>query len=151
MTGFSLCIEPVLTEYDFYDRIKIAAELGYDAIEFWDPADKDVDKIARLASENNIAVSICCVKSAWDIRMSFPAEQVVKNIQESVKMAEALGCQSMIGLSGDIDIKCASQKDQLVENLKRVALITHDAQTFYLGLGFRFTSQHNCYLERLKS
>jgi len=121
MTGFSLCIEPVLTEYDFYDRIKIAAELGYDAIEFWDPADKDVDKIARLASENNIAVSICCVKSAWDIRMSFPAEQVVKNIQESVKMAEALGCQSMIGLSGDIDIKCASQKDQLVENLKRVA------------------------------
>jgi GNAT superfamily N-acetyltransferase len=36
-------------------------------------------------------------------------------------------------------------------HLKRVALITHDAQTFYLGLGFRFTSHHNCYLERLKT
>ena len=36
MAKYSLCIEPVLTEYDFYDRIKVAAELGLDAIEFWD-------------------------------------------------------------------------------------------------------------------
>jgi GNAT superfamily N-acetyltransferase len=37
-----------------------------------------------------------------------------------------------------------------LKHLKRVALITHDAQTFYLGLDFRFTSHSNCYMERLQ-
>lgn len=121
MARYSLCIEPVLTEYDFYDRIKIAAEIGYDAIEFWDPADKDIDKIARLASENNIAVSICCVKSAWDLRMSFPADQVVENVRESISIAKALGTKSLIGLSGDAAPGSETEKRTLIDNLKRVA------------------------------
>jgi GNAT superfamily N-acetyltransferase len=37
-----------------------------------------------------------------------------------------------------------------LKHLKRVALVTHDAQTFYLGLDFRFTSHPNCYMERLQ-
>jgi GNAT superfamily N-acetyltransferase len=36
-----------------------------------------------------------------------------------------------------------------LSHLKRVALITHDAQTFYHGLDFRFPSHPNCYMERL--
>jgi GNAT superfamily N-acetyltransferase len=37
-----------------------------------------------------------------------------------------------------------------LENLKRVALITHDAQDFYLGLDFRFLPNCRCYMERLQ-
>ncbi len=37
-----------------------------------------------------------------------------------------------------------------LSHLKRVALITHDAQTFYLGLNFRFTPQPRRYMERLQ-
>jgi len=37
------------------------------------------------------------------------------------------------------DIKC----------LKRIALITHDAQDFYLCLGFQFTAHPDRYMERL--
>jgi GNAT superfamily N-acetyltransferase len=37
-----------------------------------------------------------------------------------------------------------------LKNLKRVALITHDAQAFYLGLDFRFASDSNSYMERLQ-
>jgi GNAT superfamily N-acetyltransferase len=37
-----------------------------------------------------------------------------------------------------------------LKHLKRVALVTHDAQTFYLGLDFRFASHPNCYMERLQ-
>ena len=57
MAKFSLCIEPVLTDYDFCDRIKIAAEIGYDAIEFWDPSDKDLPAIADAAAKNNVDVA----------------------------------------------------------------------------------------------
>lgn len=121
MAKLSLCIEPVLPEMDFYDRIKAAAELGFDAIEFWDPEGKDVSRIGRLASENKIAVSICCIKGAWTNRMNFPAPLVVKNVSESMKIAKEMGCNSLIALSGDLEGKADSQKNILIENLKRVA------------------------------
>jgi len=121
MAKLSICIEPVLTDIDFYDRIKVAAELGFDAIEFWDPVDKDVNKIGRIAAENNIAVSICCVKEAWNKRMNFPASIVVENVTESIKLAKEIGCNSLIALSGDVEGKADSQKNILIENLKRVA------------------------------
>lgn len=123
MAKFSLCIEPVLEQYDFCDRIKIAAELGYDAIEFWDPSDKDLKKIAEAAQKNNIKVAICCVNKAWDIRMNFPKDEVIANIKKSVEMAKILGTKSMIGLSGDVGENDGKQTEVLVENLKSVSEI----------------------------
>lgn len=121
MAKFSLCIEPVLTELDFYDRIKAAAELGFDAIEFWEPAGRDVSRIGRLAAENNIKVAICCVQNAWEKRVNMPADLVVKNVAESVRLAKEMGCNSLIALSGDVEGKADSQKNILIENLKRIA------------------------------
>lgn len=118
---FSLCIEPVLTDIDFYDRIKAAAELGLDAVEFWDPAGRDVSKIGKLAAESKIKVAICCVRAAWTVRMNFPAPQVVENVTESIKLAKEMGCNSLIALSGDIEGRVDSQKNILIENLKRVS------------------------------
>jgi len=37
-----------------------------------------------------------------------------------------------------------------LKHLKRIALITHDAQTFYLRLDFRFALQPDHYMERLQ-
>ncbi len=37
-----------------------------------------------------------------------------------------------------------------LKNLKRVSLITHDAQNFYLGLDFSFLPDCDCYMERLR-
>ena len=121
MPRFSLCIEPVLTDIDFYDRIKVAAELGYDAIEFWDPEGKDVKKIGRLACENRLSVAICCAKNPWTNRMNLPATTVIKNIKESIPLAKEMGCSALIVLSGDVECKADSQKNILIENLKRVA------------------------------
>ncbi|MCC8167506.1 MAG: TIM barrel protein [Planctomycetes bacterium] len=121
MAKFSLCIEPVLTGLDFYDRIKAAADLGLDAVEFWDPVDRDIDKIAALSRQHNIPVAICCLKQAWTIRLNFPASVVIKNVTESVEIAKAMGCPSLIGLSGDVEAKTDTQKNILIENLKRVA------------------------------
>ena len=37
----SVCIEMIYTEYPFLDRIKIAKEQGFDAVEFWNWDNKD--------------------------------------------------------------------------------------------------------------
>lgn len=121
MQRFSLCIEPVLEKYDFYDRIKAAKELGLDAVEFWDTADKDVSKIGRLASQNNIEVAICCLKGAWTNRLDLPVLDVVENVKESISLSKEMGCRSLIGLSGDVTDNKEPQKNILIENLKRVA------------------------------
>lgn len=121
MQKFSLCIEPVLEKYDFYDRIKVAKDVGLDAIEFWDTADKDVSKIGNLATQNNIKVAICCLKNAWEKRLNSSAENVRENVIESIKLAKEMGCNSLIGLSGDTEGKSDSQKNVLIENLKCVA------------------------------
>ena len=123
MTRFSLCIEPVLTGTDFYDRIKIAAELGFEAVEFWDPFGKDLSKIGRIASDNGIAISICCAKNPWENRVNGSAPKVLQNISESIKMIKEMGCDSLIVLSGDIDGKMDTQKNILIENLKRIGEI----------------------------
>ena len=121
MTKFSLCIEPALTGLDFYDRIPAAADLGFDAVEFWDPVGKDIARIARLAVDHHIAISICCVKDAWAKPMNTPASVVIANIRESIPIVKDLGCHALIALAGEIEGKADSQKAILIENLKRVA------------------------------
>jgi len=162
MLRISLCIEPVLEEFDFYDRIKVAKELGLDAIEFWDIADKDVSKIGRLAEENNIDVSICCLKNAWKNRLNLPAQCVIENVKESIKLAKEMGCKSLIGISGDVESRTNSQKNKLIENLKRLSDILMkegvtlnievlnslvDHKGYYLDstyLGFEIVKSVNC-------
>lgn len=123
MAKYSICIEPVLENLSFCDRIKAVADMGYDAFEFWDPTDKDIAAIARTSAAEKIPVSICCVKGAWQLRTNFPAKQVLDNFRESVKIAKELGCKSLICLSGDVEGKADSQKSILIENLKRCAEI----------------------------
>lgn len=124
MAKYSLCIEAVLDgEVDFYDRIALAKDLGYDAVEFWDPIDKDIAKIARLSAQHNIPVSICCVKNAWNdlYRMSEEPARVLKNVEQSAKIAKDLGAKSLIGLSGDVKGHAYDETIVLIENLKRCA------------------------------
>jgi len=124
MAKYSLCIEAVLDgEVDFYDRIQVAADLGYDAVEFWDPVGKDINKIAKLSAQHNIPVAICCVQNAWDdlYRMSEDPARVLKNVTESAKIAKDMGCKSLIGLSGDVKGHAYDETVALIGNLKKCA------------------------------
>jgi len=127
---FSLCIEPIFEDLCFYDRIKKAKELGCDAVEFWDPwKDGSVDpkKIGETAAKEDIAVAACCLNEAWTYRMNFPWEIVKANVEKSIEIAKAIGCTTMIGLSGELECKADSQKILLMENLKRTAEIAEKA------------------------
>lgn len=121
MTRISLCLETVLPEIDFYDRIKAAAELGYNGMEFWEVESKDISRIARLSSQHNIPVVICCANDVRTIKLNNPSDVFSKNITRSVEILKELGCSSMIALAGDLEGKADSQKNIIIENLKRAA------------------------------
>jgi hydroxypyruvate isomerase len=118
---YSLCLEPVFTDYSFYDRIKIAKDCGVDAVEFWDPSVYDTKKIGDLAQKNDITVAACCLNQAWTYRMNFPYEIVRRNVEKSILFGKDIGCRTFIGLSGETECKADSQKALLIENLKRIA------------------------------
>jgi len=121
MPKYSLCIETVLSEVDFYDRIVIAAELGFDAIEFWDPKGKDIPRIARLAAQNQLAVSICGMLDGWVNCVDAPGGAFVASLRRTVELAQDLDCHALIGLTGQARGDPAVQKAALVENLRRAA------------------------------
>lgn len=120
---YSLCIEPLFKDVDFYDRFALAKAAGADAVEFWDPADYDADKIAAASAKAGIPVAACCLLNAWDIRMNLPYSAVKENVERSIKIGKTFGCSTFIGLSGDVECRADSQKSVLIENLKRVAEI----------------------------
>jgi hydroxypyruvate isomerase len=122
MPKYSLCIEAVFPEIDFYDRIAIAAESGYDAIEFWDPKGKDVRRIARLSAQNHIPVSICSMLDGWTDCVDSPG--FVDSARRTVELARVLDCHALIALTGQArgsPAALAAQKAALVDNLKRAA------------------------------
>jgi hydroxypyruvate isomerase len=119
MPKYSLCIDAVLPEMDFYDRIGVAAELGFESFEFWDPAGKDIARIARLAAQNHIAVSICGVLESWGHPVEAPDGAFVAAVRRTLDMAAALDCHSLLALTGPAKGDPAAQKAALVENLKR--------------------------------
>ena len=121
MPKYSLCIEPVLPEVDFYDRIAIAAELGFDAIEFWDPKGKDIPRIARLTAQHHIAVSICGMLDGWTNCVDAPGGAFVDSLRRTVKIAQDLDCHALIALTGPARGDLAVQKSALIKNLRQAA------------------------------
>jgi hydroxypyruvate isomerase len=121
MVKISLCIEPVLPEYPMEDRIRIAAEAGFKAVEFWEPAGKDLARLASAAAASRIRIVACTLNESGANKLDQSASQVVANMHRSIAKAQELGCPTLIGLSGNWAGRLDAQKNILIENLKRVA------------------------------
>ncbi|MDR0497321.1 MAG: TIM barrel protein [Treponema sp.] len=118
---FSLCIEPVFTDVDFYDRIQLAKECGADAVELWDPSQYDSTRIGKEAAKNNIPVAAIGFCRSWDCRLNDSWPSVRKELEETILKGKDIGCGTFIGLSGEVLARVDHQKMILIENLKRAA------------------------------
>ena len=121
MIKISLCIEPVLQEYPMEDRIRIAAEAGFTAVEFWEPAGKDLSRMSAAAAASGVKIVACTLNESGSNRLDQSSGQVAANMRRSIAKAREIGCPSLIGLSGNLTGRMDSQKNILIENLKRVA------------------------------
>ena len=79
---FSLCIEPLLTDLPFVDRIGKVADLGFGAIEFWEPSDKDLEAVREACDAAGIRVNDCTFNDGWgDTRLHGETDAVVANFR----------------------------------------------------------------------
>ena len=115
---FSLCIEPILPDMDFYDRVRLAADVGYDAIEFWSPGARDLDRLASLAARCGLEIAACCAHNHR--RDHLASDCAAGRIAESVRVLGGFGVRQVILMSGDVNCRRDSQKLLIAENLKRL-------------------------------
>lgn len=120
MLDLSLNIEPILTGLDFYDRISAAVDLGFKAVEFWDPTTKDAGRISRLAASHKLAIAMCCMKGIFDITLNCSYPQVALGVEQTARSMKDMGCSSMFILAGNLESKADTQKNIIIENLKRL-------------------------------
>jgi len=138
MLKFSPCIEMMFTKEipDFYDRFKAAKDAGVDCVDFWNWANKDVEKMKKLCDEYKIKITSMCVDTTDpEIAKVFGAKKLLtrdpdafdafyKASEESIKVAKYLGVPSLIVTTGNTrsdNITKYEQHANVVLMLKHVA------------------------------
>lgn len=125
-TKFAANIEMWWGKLPFLDRMRKAAELGFPAVEFWPYANKEIDKIAALADELELAIAQF---TAWGFTpgMNNPEneDRFVATIDEACQVAHRLRCDKMTVVAGNNQPGMTQPQmlAQVVKALKRAAPI----------------------------
>ena len=123
---YSICTEPVFEKTPFEDRVKVVSEIGFGAIEFWDPAEKDLDRLKEECKKYNMPIAVCTVKDPWgDKRLNAPTKDFITNLEESIPLLKKINCSKVIALTGEIekDKSIEEQKSRIIESLKEAGKI----------------------------
>jgi hydroxypyruvate isomerase len=118
---FSLALDPVYEEYDLYDRVKIAAEQGFNGAEFWDICSFDPVKMRKVCADSGIAAVNANTVDCWKSNMGRPWNSIKESLDVSFKLAKELGLLNLLVLAGEVTSKDKCQEMIIIENLKRTA------------------------------
>jgi hydroxypyruvate isomerase len=126
----SVCIDMILTEIPFLQRIETVKRLGYPAFEFWEWKNKDVDAILRKKTELGLEIATM-MGTGWKNMNSEEARKTfVSDIQASLAAAKRLGVKTLIVTTGFEDKKLSrtEQHTNYVAALKAAAPLAEQAQ-----------------------
>lgn len=98
----SVCIEMIYTEYPFLDRIKIAKEQGFDAVEFWNWDNKDMSAIKKTAADAGIDIATFQSNRGGTLINPAHRKDFIRGIQESLDMAVEMGTKKMFILTDEL-------------------------------------------------
>ena len=102
MLKASICVEMVFTELPFLDRIKKAAEIGYDAVEFWNWDNKDMDGVRTVADAGGIEVACFQANRGGTLIHPEHRDRVVAGVKASLSKAKEMGVQALFLLTDEL-------------------------------------------------
>jgi hydroxypyruvate isomerase len=123
----SVCIEMIGREVPFEERIALAAQAGYPAVEFWSWANKDIAAIKRLCAEHGVKVA----GFVGINKLVNPGDHadMLANLRAAIDVARQLECPTLIATTGNerSDASREEQRDAVVAGLKAAAPLAEDA------------------------
>ncbi len=123
---YSICIEPLFEEIPFEDRVKLISEVGFNTIEFWDTANKDLDKLREECKKCNVSISVCTINNPWgNKRLHAETKDFIQNFEKTIPLLKKIKCNKVIMLTGELEKNKTpeEQKARIVFNLKEAAKI----------------------------
>lgn len=98
----SVCIEMIYTEFPFLERIQIAAEQGFDAVEFWNWDNKDMPGIKKAAEDAGIEIATFQSNRGGTLINPSQRSDFIAGIKESLDMANEMGVKKMFMLTDEL-------------------------------------------------
>lgn len=128
-TKFAVNIEMWWRKLPFLERMRKTASLGFPAVEFWPWQRQDIDEVARLSKELNLAIAQF---TAWSFRpgLNDPKnhDQFVQAVKDGCRVAKKLKCKMITVVGGDDQpgMTQAEMHANIITGLKRAAPIAED-------------------------
>lgn len=104
---YSVCVDLLYLEITpngpvFADTQKILAGMelakktGFDCVEFWDWANKDVEALLAKQKELGLTVTSLCAKDRGTVADPATHEKALKGLEETIAVAKRFGCNTII-------------------------------------------------------
>jgi hydroxypyruvate isomerase len=98
----SVCIEMIFTEYPFIERIEKAAQVGFDAVEFWNWDNKDLPAIKDAVSRAGLAIASFQSNLGGTLIHPDQRENFVTGIRKSLGKARKMGAPALFLLTDEL-------------------------------------------------
>ncbi|MGH7395264.1 MAG: hydroxypyruvate isomerase family protein [Candidatus Methylomirabilales bacterium] len=100
---FAVCPEMLFPDLPFLTRVERVRAAGFDAIEIWGWKDKDLDGLARLTQQGGLKVVAMSGARQASLIQPPPAEGNRREVEETLAVAERLGCARLVLLSDALE------------------------------------------------
>lgn len=127
MPRFSVCVEMVYRPLPFVERLEAVARAGYDAFEFWNWQDKDLEAVEATSRRLGLAVAAFGV-SGGTLMDAANHDAYIETTHRAAVWARRLGCPNLIVTTGNevAGVSREAQFDVLHRGLERVAAAAAD-------------------------
>ncbi|MCR5072323.1 MAG: TIM barrel protein [Clostridiales bacterium] len=91
----SCCIDPMYGEIPFTERFAAAARDGFDAVEFWEWRDKDLDRARDEAEKNGLVITGFNGDADYSLIDPDTKKEYLRDLRRSVEAAKRIGARSV--------------------------------------------------------
>lgn len=99
----SICIEMIFPELPTEKRIERVAAAGFNGIEFWDWRNKNLDALASLCAEFDIAITNMSGQRAGSLVDPKDLELYENQVLSSIEAAQKISCSNLMLLTNPLD------------------------------------------------
>lgn len=110
----SVCIDSICRGMELTEALSLVKSSGYDAFEFWNWSNKDIDKMRAEMDRLELSVATFCTEGGNLVDRE-KHQAFLNGLSETIAVAKRLGCQTLIVTAGN-ELRDAPREAQL-ENI----------------------------------